>query len=417
MLTDKQAREALPPQAGQRHARYADFGGLYLEVSGSGGSRTWYWKYRLQGKEKRLRIGQLPTMDVKAARVERDKAREQLDKGVDPGVVRLTEKVRNLAAADATFEAVARDYHATKKSGWSDTYQDRWITLMEQRVFPHLGPLPIGSIRSPDLLQVLKRVEKAGLLESAHTLRQWCGQTFRHGIAQGFCEHDIAHALRDALTPIDTEHYAAVTKPADLKVLLDAIDAAPGKASTRAMLQIAVMVGQRPFNVRSMEWAHLDLDEGMWVIPAASMKLIKRKKKKSENDHYVPLADQAITVLRELEPLTGGGRFVFPGAVDAKKPASEATMNAALKRGGIPADMHVPHGFRVTLLTMGQEQAGQSKAVLDAALAHGKDGPLGSIYDRAKFLKERRDALQAWADYLDVVRADDKVVQLKKRRA
>lgn len=416
MLTDVICRKLPPCPPTSKHVRHTDFGGMYLEISPSG-ARVWHWKYRYKGQEKRLKIGAFPALTVLDARMKRDAARQLLESGVDPKTARSLEAERNLAAADSTFEAVARDFHATKKSGWSEKYAGRWMAMMEARTFPYIGHMPIGSIKAPDLLRTLKRAQDLGLHETAHSLRQWSGQVFRHGVAHGHCEHDVAHALRDALTPVDVQSYAAVITPEDLRILLDAIDGSRSGLLVRAMLKLASLTGQRPGNIRCMEWEHIDFEEKVWRIPAPFMKLTMTEKKKRENDHLVPLSKQAISELREIEPLSTGRRFVFPGMADKSKPASITTMNVSLQRAGIPNDMHVPHGFRATMLTMGQEQCGLSEAVLDAALGHAKDGPLGDTYNRAKFLKERREALQTWADYLDTVRADDKVVQLKKRRA
>jgi integrase len=410
MLTDKDCKSATCP-ADKARARFTDARGLYLEVAPNG-SKRWFWKYLFDGKEKRLALGSYPGVTLKAARGLQDDARKLHGKGIDPAQQRLLDKLARKVSAENRFEAVAREYHATKKSGWSDTYAARWLERLEKDVFPWLGAMSLADITAQLLLHTLRRVEARGVRELPHSLRESCGQVFRYGVATGRCERNPATDLRDALKPVDSRNMAAVVEPQEAGQLLRSIVAYEGQPTTRTALQLAAMTFQRPGNVRQMEWAEIDLDGALWTIPAAKMKRTK-KGKLNGRPHLVPLAPQAVDLLRDLHPLTGHGRYVFPSLLTGERPMSENTLRSALRRMGYTNDDHTPHGFRAMARTIMVEKLGVPADVIEAQLAHGKSGPLGTAYDRAEFVEQRRHMMNLWADYLDKLRQGGEVIPMR----
>jgi integrase len=249
-------------------------------------------------------------------------------------------------------------------------------------------------------LQTLRRVESRGVRELAHSLRETAGQVFRYGIATGRCERNPAADLRDALKPVGTKHMAAVLDPDDAAPLMRAIAGYSGHPTTRAALQLAAQLFQRPGNIRAMEWSEIDLDGALWSIPASKMKRTLHGKVNGR-PHLVPLAPQAVAILRDLQPLTGRGRYVFPSLLTGERPMSENTLRTALRRMGYSNDDMTPHGFRAMARTIMVEKLNMAPDVIEAQLAHGKSGPLGAAYDRAEFMEQRRQMMIAWASYLD----------------
>jgi integrase len=423
-LTDAVCRNSTCPPDKAR-VRLADSGGLYLEVTPNG-ARRWFWKYRFGSKEKRLALGRYTeagskkvSASLKDAREARDDARKLLRTGTDPAQKRQLDKLTRQAEAGITFEAVARELHATKRSGLSPRYAERWIERMEKDLFPWLGSLPLHDITAPLLLHTLRRIENRGAHETAHTLRQTAGQVFRYGIATGRCERNPAPDLHGALKPIVVKHMAAVLDPSGARALMRAITSYEGQPLTRAALELSALLFQRPGNIRQMEWAEVDLDRALWTIPAAKMKRTVHGKVNGR-PHLVPLAKRAVAILRELHPLSGHGRYVFPSLLTGERCMSENTLRTALRRMGYTNDEMTPHGFRAMARTILVERLDVNPDVIEAQLAHGKAGPLGAAYDRAEFMAQRRAMMTQWADYLDGLRRgetdQDALVRQSRRR-
>lgn len=394
--------------AGDKHG---DGFGLYLHVKATG--KYWRMNYRITGKQKTLSLGVYPAVSLAQARKLRTAARELLAQGIDPSAAKQDDRQAKKLEAVNTFELVAREFHQVKADGWSEGHAIKWLRMNELYLFPELGKIPIDTIKPPALLKALRKVEAKGILSTAQDLQQMAGQVFRYGVQTGRCERDIAADLKGALKPHVARHFAAVLDPVKAGELLRAIDSYSGSTVTRAALKLAALVFQRPGNVRAMEWAWVDLEQAMVTIPAESMKRTKADKINGK-PHLIPLATQAVEILRELQPLTGRSRYVFPGARSLARPMSDNTMNAALKRLDFGTDDHVSHGFRAMARTMIAERLhGVPEALVEAQLGHGKSGPLGSAYDRAEYLEQRRLMMQTWADYLDKLRQGAEVIPLR----
>ncbi|HEY4370266.1 MAG TPA: integrase arm-type DNA-binding domain-containing protein [Steroidobacteraceae bacterium] len=403
MLSDTAIRAAKPRE---KPYKVSDGGGLYLLINPNG-SRWWRLKYRVAGKEKLLSMGIYPDVSLKTARDRRDAARKLLSDGLDPSVARQTKK----EAASDTFEAVAREWLAQREEPESGRKALASVTvaktkwMLETFIYPTLGSRPIGEIKPPELLLALRKIEKRGKHETAHRTKQKVGQVFRYAVATGRAEHDITGSLKGALAPVVSKNHAAITDPAGIGALLRAIDGYEGQPVTAAALKLAPLAFVRPGELRKAEWSEFDLDAAEWRIPAARMKMGER--------HIVPLSTQAIEILRELEPLTGGtGKYVFPSLRGFDRPMSENTVNAALRRLGYTGQEQTGHGFRSIASTCLNEQ-GFNSDLIELQLAHAERNKVRAAYNRAERLAERRKMMQAWADYLDGLKAGGKIFNLR----
>jgi integrase len=395
--------------------RISDGDGLYLLLYVKGGSHGWRFDYTFSGRRKTLSLGTYPDTTLASARRKAEEARQLVGDGVDPSEARKAERARNTAALDAerreadglppagSFEAVGREWFEKNEGDWAEGYAEKVIARLEADVFPYIGRQAAAAVSAPALLKVLRRVEARGVIETAHRVRTSCSQIFRYAIATGRAERDPAHDLRDALRKAPTRHFPAITKPARLGELLRAIDGYAGTHIVRSALKLAPLLMLRPGELRQGQWAEIDLDKAEWSVPAERMKRTKDGKRNGP-PHLVPLPSQAVTLLQDLHPLTGAGRWVFRGERHHDRPMSDNTVNAALRAMGFPADEVTGHGFRATARTLLAERLGVDEAVIEAQLAHSVRDALGRAYNRTEFLEQRRRMLQTWADYLDELR-------------
>lgn len=381
--------------------KMGDTGGLYLEVAPTGG-KWWRFKYRVGGKEKRISLGVYPDVGLRDARDRRDAARKLLANGVDPGENRKAHKAARADAAANSFETVAREWHAVKKAGWAPSHSEKILARLEKDVFPWLGGKPISEITAPQLLEALRRIESRGTLDTAHRAKGNCGQVFRYAIQTGRAERDPSADLRDALPALRHKHYASITDPAGVAELLRAIDGFKGSFQVQTALRLAPLLFVRPGELRKANWSDFDLDKGEWRYFIT----------KTKTDHLVPLATQAVALLRELHALSGTGQHVFPGR-NRKKPMSGAAINAALRRMGYDTKTEITgHGFRAMARTILHEERQCKPEVIEHQLSHKVPDALGEAYNRTKFIKERRAMMQEWADYLDQLKAGADVIPL-----
>lgn len=425
-LTDAAIRKATP---GDKPRKLADGHGLYLEIQPSG-ARYWRLKYRIGGKEKRLSLGVYPSVSLADARKRRDEARALLANGADPSDTRKEAKAQRqqaqavaaiVAAGDplpGTFEAVAREWLAkVHEPAVSERYALRSRIQLERDAFPWIGSLPARDVSAPVVLELLRKVEARDALDTAHRVKQTIGLVMRYAIATGHAERDPTPDLRGALPVPIKRHFSAILEPKAVGELLRAIDGYEGHPGTRAALQLAALTFQRPGNVRAMRWEHIDLEAGEWLIPAEEMKRSKQDKATGAS-HLVPLATQAVAILRDLRPFTGSGAYCFPGLRTRSRPISDVTMNAAMRRLGFGSEEMTAHGFRAMARTVIREQLPDiDPEWIEAQLAHGKKGPLGAAYDRAQYVTQRRSMMQTWSDYLDKLRAGAQVLAFKGRAA
>jgi len=389
-LTDKQAKAAAPAE---KTYRLTDGGGLYLEITPAGG-KYWRMKYRFAGKEKRLAIGVYPTVTLKAARAARDTAKLQLADGIDPSANKRAKKLATKAAIANSFELLAREWFEVKMKDRSKDHRARTLRAMERDLFPALGSRPVNDITPAELLQVLRKIEARGTIETAHRVKQTASAVFRYGVATSRCERDPSADLKGALATHKTKHLAAITDPAEAGRLMLAIEGYTGTPVVKAALQCSALWFCRPGEVRHLEWAQVNWEESRLEFAA----------EKTGLDHIVPLSRQSIEILRELEPITSRSRYVFPSARGASRPLSENGVRAALRTLGFTNDQMTPHGFRAMARTLLDEVLGYPPHIIEQQLAHAVQDAMGRAYNRTQHLEQRRKMMQHWADYLDQLR-------------
>lgn len=406
-LTDMAIRNAKPAEKQQK---LFDGGGLFVLITPAGGKR-WVLKYRFESKEKSLALGTYPEVSLVEARQKRAAAREKLAAGIDPSEVKKAEKRTQRLNAENSFEAVAREWHAKYAPGWSKSHADRILRRLEVDAFPRIGGKPIAALAPPDVLDMLRRVEKRGALETAHRLQANISQACRYAVATGRAQRDVTADLRGALPPVQQEHMAAITDPKQVAELLRAMDGYSGTLPVKCALRLAPLLFQRPGELRNAEWAEIDLDAGVWEIPSDRMKRTKQGKA-AGGAHIVPLSAQAIAILRELHLLTGNGRLLFPSVRTKDRPMSDNTINGALRRLGYDGDTMTGHGFRAMARTILDEVLGTPAAIIEAQLAHAVKDPLGRAYNRTAHLPQRKEMMQKWADYLDRLKAGAQIIPI-----
>lgn len=384
--------KALKPK--EKSYRVYDEKGLYLEVSPAGG-KLWRYKYRYDGKEKRLSFGPWPEVKIADARDMRDDARRSLRDGVDPTLL----KKRIIASgSEKSFMGIGQEWLVSMKKVWTEQHSHDVSQRLINYVFPFIGAMPIDAIKPMDVLRLARDIEGRGNYEAAKRMVTSCSQIFRYAVATGRAESDPCRDLKGVLTPYKKKNFAAITEPDKVGGLLRAIDAYNGSPIVRHAMKFSALTFGRPGEVRRAEWSEIDWQGKEWKVPAAKMKM--------RNDHRVPLANQTIKLLKEIEVITGDGVYIFPSARIKDRPMSENAVLAALRSMGFTKDEMTPHGFRAMASTLLNEK-GYRADLIEAQLAHKEADKVRAAYNRAQYMQERRDMMQAWADYLDELKNQD----------
>ena len=399
LLSAVECKNATSNGAGVRKLHDGD--GLYLWVY-LDGRKYWRMRYWQASKEKSLSIGVFPKVTLSNARKKREELRKQLEADLDPSAERKAANLRKKLTAENSFKAVAMEWYNKQLHTWVPHHAEDVKRRLESNIFPVLGKRPIGQIEAPELLQAIRSIETRGSYDLAHRVLQVCGQVFRYGIATGRCTRNLSADLRGALTPHVKQHQAAV-RAEELPDLLRAIAKYDeiGDKQTRLALQLLAQTFVRTNELIGAEWVEFDLDNALWVIPAARMKM--------KAEHVVPLTKQALALLAEIKKLASGSRFVFPGR-NRDKPISNNTMLFALYRMGYRGKM-TGHGFRAVASTILNE-AGFQPDVIERQLAHCERNQVRGAYNRAEYLPERKRMMQHWANYLDLVESGAKVIPM-----
>lgn len=402
-LTDTAIRKAKP---GIKPLKLRDGGGLYLLLRPDG-ARWWRYDYRrpVTGKRNTLSFGVYPAAGLADARERHIEARKLLAAGVDPGEARKAGKAVSADRAANSFAAVADELFAKRAARLVPRSAARERRMLDRDLIAYIGSRPVADVTAPDLLAALRRVEGRGTVETAHRVRALAAMVFRFAIATGRAERNPAADLAGALATPERSHFASITEPAELPPLLDALHGYRGTPVVAAALKLAPLAFVRPGELRTMRWADVDLDAAEWRYTTG----------KTGTHHIVPLALQAVAILRDLHLLTGRGEYVFPGARSPRRPMSDGAINAALNYMGFGGDVITGHGFRAMARTILDEVMGYAPHLIEHQLAHAVRDPLGRAYNRTAHLPERRKMMQAWADYLDALRTGANVVAIKAR--
>ena len=396
ILSDAKIRGAKPRS---RPYKLRDGAGLHLLVSPAGG-KLWRLRYRrpVTRTENMLALGRYPELTLAEAREKAIAARRLIDAGKDPAA----EAAAKDEQRSNTFAALSAEWLSKQTLADITRKKAEWLFGL----VPDLAAVPIADLSAQTVLRALQKIEAKGLHETAHRVKQRIGQVCRYAVATGRAAHDPTSALRGALKTPTVRNRAAITDPTRVGALLRAIDGYDGQPLTAAALKLAALTFVRPGELRAAEWSEIDLARAEWRIPAERMKMGR--------EHIVPLATQAVAILRELQPLTGGGRYVFPSVRSADRPMSDNTVNAALRRLGYSKDEVTGHGFRSTASTLLNEQ-GWHPDLIELQLAHAERNKVRAAYNRAQRLDERRKMMQAWANYLDALKAGGKIVPIRRK--
>ena len=370
--------------------KLADGGGLYLHLKTAG--KYWRYKYRYAGKEKLLALGTYPEISLADARKLHLEARENLANGIDPSAHKKATSAATHAALANSFEALAIEWSKTR-SKKSESTEKRQNALLKKDLLPYLGNRPIADIKAPELLKVLRKIESRGAIESAHRAKRLSGQIFRYAVATGRAERDPSVDLRDALTQPTRTHFNSITEPAEVGPLIAAINNYQATPVVMAAIKLTPLLFCRPGELRHLEWSEVNFAEGRIELPASKMKM--------KEPHIIPLASQAIAILKELQPITGRGKYVFPSARGASRPLSENGVRTALRTLGYTNEQISPHGFRATARTILDEILNFPVDWIEHQLAHAVKDANGRAYNRTKHLPQRKQMMQTWADYLD----------------
>lgn len=385
-LTARQVETAKPKE---KSYKLFDGGGLYLEVTAKG-SRYWRMKYRFGGKEKRLAFGVFPTVTLAEAREMRNQAKKVLAAGGDPGEVKKEEKAIQKLSTGNTFEAIAREWHKSKADRWSLRYRDEIIDTFEKDIFPYIGKRPIAEIKPLELLETLRKMEKRGALEKMRKVRQRCGEVYRYAIITGRAEYNPAPDLATALTPPKKQHFPFLTAE-ELPYFLKDLAGYTGSVITKTATKIILLTAVRTQELRFARWQDIDLEKGIWEIPAEVMKM--------KRPHVVPLSKQVIELFNSLKPLSGHYELVFIGRNDHRKPISKESVNQVIELLGYKGRL-TGHGFRHTMSTILHEK-GYNSAWIETQLAHIDKNAIRGTYNHAQYMDGRREMMQWYADYMD----------------
>lgn len=382
--------------------RVTDEKGLYIEITPKGGKR-WRFKYRFGGKEKLLSLGVYPDVSLKAARARRDDLRVQVADGIDPAELRKAEKITT--GGLNSFEAIAREWHIKFSANWGEEYSTRTLLHLEKNIFPWLGSKNINDVTPPELLATIRRIESRGAVDTAHRVLQICAAIYRYAVTTGKAERNQAADLKGALPPAKTKHYASITDPKEIGGLMRAIQGYSGSIITATALKLSPLLFVRPGELRQAEWSDIDLENSEWRIPAEKMKM--------RVVHIVPLSKQAIEIFKDIQPLTGRDKYVFPSNRTVTRPMSNNTINAALRRLGFTKEEMTAHGFRSMASTLLNEQGWNGDAI-ERQLAHSEGNGVRAAYNYAQHLPERKKMMQSWADYLDGLASGADVIPINR---
>ncbi len=386
-LTDTAIRNA---KSRSKQYKLSDDRGMYVLVKKAG--KYFRLDYRFAGKRKTLALGVYPDVKLVEAREKRDDAKKLIKNGVDPAQMRKANKAMQVEQTVNSFEAIVREWFVKHSPNWAESHAKKIIRRFELHIFPWLGGRPIVEITPPELLAVLRRIENKGIQETAHRALQNCGQVFRYAVATGRVERDASADLRGALAPVKHGSMATITEPKKIGELLRSIDGYEGTPVVQCALKLAPLVFLRPGELRHAEWVEIDLDNAEWRIPAPKMKM--------KFPHIIPLSEQTIKVFWDIHPITGRGQYVFPSIRTDLRPMSDNAILAALRRMGYAKEDMSGHGFRAMASTVLHEQ-GWLSDVIERQLAHAERNKMKAAYNYAQHLPERREMMQAWADYLD----------------
>lgn len=400
-LTDTQLRNAKPKE---KDYSISDSLGLSILITAKGG-KWWRFRYRHLGKPKLMSLGTYPEVSLQQARSKRDEARALVADDKDPSEVRKQKNADDKLNSENTFHAVADAWHLLHNKDKSERHKQRVRRWLDVYLFPSLGAKPISKITAPKVLEATSILQKQGKLETAHRVIQVAGQVFRYAIQKGFATYNPTPDLKGALPPPVVKNMAAMIEPKDFANLLRNIDSYKGTLTVQCALKLAPLLFQRIGELRHMKWSDIDFENNEWRYFV----------NKTKTPHIVPLSVQAVSIIKTMQTYSGNGEYVFPGGRTHERPMSENAINAALRNMGYDTQQEITgHGFRAIAQTLGEQELGLDPKHIERQLAHAVVNPLGTAYERAQFLKDRKLMMQKWANYLDELKAGATIIPIKE---
>ena len=380
----------------------SDSQGLYLIIQPNG-SKLWRFRYRFLDRQKTLHLGGWPQISLADARTRRDDAKKLVANGIDPALEKKRARIAAKHAAANTFEAVAQEWLVKcERDGLAPVTIEK-ISWLLDKAYPMIGNIPIAQITPHEALAVLRKIEATGAYESARRMRSVLSRVFRYGVATVRCDKDVAADLRGAIAVPKVKHFAAITRPSEVGVLLRAIDGYSGHKVTVMAMRLSPHVLLRPGELRQAEWTDIDFDEAIWFIPAERMKM--------RRPHRVPLSRQVIEMLRELHEHTHWWKYLFPCLGKPRKAMSENAVNQGLRKLGYTTDQMTAHGFRAMAATLLNEMGEWNPDAIERQLAHVDTNQVRRAYARGEYWDERVEMMQRWSDYLDQLRDGGKILR------
>ena len=402
MLTDKACRQA---KGADKPYKLGDAKGLYLYVT-TNGYRSWRWKYRISGKEKRLTFGSYPDVTLAEARDLRDDAARQLRSGQDPAIHKRQTSAAHTARRGATFGVVAEDWMQSQTPIWSPRHAKVVRRSLDKDVIPKIGSMPIESITTPIVLEVLRPIEARGAVETAHRLRQRISDVFARAIASGIVAADPAAVTTRALGKIKRGKQPAVRTVKEARAVLLKVESEPAHPLTKLASRLLALTAVRAGVLRMAEpheFEDLDGAAPIWRIPPAKMKLGVEQKEDAAYEFIVPLAPQAVETVKVAMEVSGNSPLIFRSVRHPRRPISDSTISKLYRAAGY-SGVHVPHGWRSTFSTVMNEIASEEnragdREIIDLMLAHVPSG-VEPTYNRAGYMPRRREIAREWADML-----------------
>lgn len=390
----------LKPEPGKKVTRHYDGNGLFLFITPKG-QKWWRFKFAFAGKAGMLSLGTFPAVTLADARAKAEELKTMIKQGINPAINRKAEKAAQQRRDANSFEVVAREWFAVQMADKADSHKDKVIASLEKDAFPFIGGRPLTDVTPVEMLEVLRRIESRGAVETAHRVMNRCSQVFRYGVATGRCSSDPTRDLRGALKPIKKGHFSATTDPAAVGEILRACDSYHGSFVVTCALRLAPLLFTRPGEIRVAKWEDIDFAAREWRFK------VSKTKNSGVTDLIVPLSRQALVILEEVKKYSVNSPYVFPGANAIDRPISNVALIAALRRMGITGDEMTVHGWRATARTILEEVLHYPAHIIEHQLAHTVKGPLGRAYNRTTHIEARREMMQAWADYLEGLKTAD----------
>jgi integrase len=395
MLTDK-AVKAAKPAPGNRYRKLADQGGLYLFCTVDG-TRSWRYDYRLAGQRRTLCVGTYPDVSLADAREHHSDARKLVGIGQCPVLIKRRKRQAAVLGAEKTVKAIAEAWYAELAPHKSESWRKGVRGRLDRYIYPAMGTLPITDVEAADVLALVKGIK---FRKTAEYVRQILARVFSFAIVNLKIKTNPAREIEGVVKlPPVISHKPIAAK--DIPAFIEKLDGYAGRIQTKLAAKLLLQTMVRKRELIDAKWDEVDLDNGVWAIPAGRMK--------RRVGHVVPLSRQALKAFKELKPIACGSRYVFPHFGDPRKPMNPTTLNVAFDRLGLTVS---PHSLRATASTILNEANQFRPDVIERQLSHIERNRIRAAYNAAEYMDERRKMLQWWADFID---RPANVVALKMR--